>query len=288
MFHRFNKLLLSALVGLGTAAAPAHAVSLADLLRGAAGKTQQAPRPANQFGATVSNPGSVMPEWWNEDHYVPETIEGAQRLRIGSAGANGRSTVLGRETCDLVLLYHAKSGQQISAPELEECALTEYHLARGVTGEQVNLGDVFAKQEVIARFSKLVLERMARLKNVDLFYSRAFAFKLQPYNLAANHLELSANLTSNSTRRFTYSLGGARFPQSDSWFMGHLAGFAPEDARALESARAGYRVHASQNLFVYKVIGTREVNRRRVVDVDLVKFEFQYTDEKNSLRTISF
>lgn len=279
---------LAAFITASAIVVPAQAFSLADFLQGVAGKGQPVKKPANQFGATVSNPGSVLPEWWNEEDYVPETMEGAQRLRIGSAGSNGNYTVNGRRTCDLVLLYHAKSGQQISQAELAECALLEYHIARGVTGESVNLGDTFTKQETIAKFSKIILERMAKLKDTELFYSRAGAFKLKPYDLGSNHMELSANLTGNLTERFSYTLGGKQFPKSDSWFEGNLAGFSPQDARALEAARAAYRVHEAQNLFIYRVIGTRQLGQRRVVDVDVVKFQFQYTNERDILRTIIF
>jgi hypothetical protein len=85
-----------------------------------------------------------------------------------------------------------------------------------------------------------------------------------------------------------YSIGGRQFPKSDSWFSVDLAGLPRDAARALESARAGYRVDAPQNLFIYKVIGTRQAGQRRVVNVELVKFQFQYRDEKNNVHTISF
>jgi hypothetical protein len=283
MFFTLQSRLATGLILLAAIAAPAQALDFLGLLKASA-KNQQA-KP-NQFGATVRNPGSVMPEWWNEENYVPETIDGAQRLRIGSAGSNGRYAVVGRSTCDLVLLYHAKSGQQISQPELEECALLEYHLVSGITGEKINLADVFAKQETVARFSAVLLERMAKLKDIDLFYSRAVGLKLKPYDLAANGIALSANLTGNLTNRFSYTIGGKGFPQSDSWFSTNLGGFSAADARSIESARAGYRIDESQNLFAYRVIGTRQTGQRRVVDIEIVKFRFQYIDENNNIHSV--
>ncbi len=103
----FKRIAFSTIFFVATCATSAFAFSLSDLLQGTAGNSKSVHKEPNNFGATVRNPGSVMPEWWNEEDYVPETLNGYQRLRIGSAGFNGRFAVNGRDNCDLVLLYYA-------------------------------------------------------------------------------------------------------------------------------------------------------------------------------------
>ena len=78
---------------------------------------------ANTFGATIRNPGSMLPEWWNEGGYIPERLEEALHLRMGSSGNFGGTPSLGRVNCDMAMLYSAKSNIPIAPAEMEYCAL---------------------------------------------------------------------------------------------------------------------------------------------------------------------
>lgn len=285
----FKRIAFLSIFFAATGATSSFGFSLSDLLQGAATNSKSVYKQPNNFGATVRNPGSVMPEWWNEEDYVPETLNGYQRLRIGSAGFNGRFAVSGRDNCDLVLLYYAKSGQQMPQAEMEECSLLEYGINKGVTDESVNLADVFAKQETIAKYTKILLNRIEKFKSTELFYSRAVGLRIQPYNLTLNNFEITANLTGNSTKLFSYNITGRQFQKSNSWYETRLGGFTPEGARSLESARSSYRIQDGGNVFFYKILGVKqESQRQRLINVEVLEAQFDYLNEQGTSVTISY
>ncbi len=236
------------------------------------------------------NPGSILPEWWNEREYIPEILDGARHIRMGNAGFSSPSHgVLGRSNCDINLLYYSRSKTSMPKEELDECALSEYHIHKGVTGEQVNLGDGFEKQEVIAKFSKILLDRLETFKNTDYFYFRSFGFKLEPYdfNKSAFYLKVIFN-SSSDHKRVIYSFSGPEFEPLNSVYA---TGFelSPESSRRLEASRASNKILTPTNKIVFKVRSVKESpsdGKKIFVDVD--KFEFKYLDKSGNEYKLGF
>jgi hypothetical protein len=230
------------------------------------------------------NPGSIMPQWWNEYDYTPEVHMRARHIRMGNSGIhNSINGVLGTNNCDINLLFYSRSKTSMPKEELEECALYEYFIHRGITGEKLNLNDGFVKQEVVSRFSKAVLDRIEVFKNSEVFYFRAFAFELKPYDFKNSTFTLRIGFgISSDHRRTTYSFFSPDFEPVNS-IASYSFSPPPEMSRRLESSRASNKILKTTNRVFFKVTGVNEspAEGKRIL-IDIQKFEFNYSDNSGN------
>lgn len=246
------------------------------------------------FGATKSNPGSVLPEWWNETDYNPPTQDGAMHIRVGSAGAaSERYTQIGRANCDWTYLYAAKAGIALDPREKEECALLEFHIKRGVDGDKRNLADGFVKQEIVNEMGRLIDARIEQFRAQKLFYFRAAALKVEPYDFRMRSSLIKVNWTSTSTNSANYVLHGRGFSDGSGWMQ--LPLMADEStAREIEAARtntANAYIGTPYNRIVFEVISARQASKERyptrVLEVLFREVSFRVVDSNNQKRRIS-
>ena len=243
----------------------------------------------NAFGATIRNPGSVMPEWWNEVAYIPDQLDGALHLRAGSAGNMGGQPMLGRPNCDLPLLYAAKSGIPLTASETEYCALLEFELYRGVTGDPRNVNDLFVRRDVIAEFARVLDKRLELFKRNDLYYLRAAAAQFDPFDLKSGGMVMRFNWTqgyipanpaAGRPQTILYKFDEPHFRREDDRWWGVQLQDDEAGGRELEAARTTNKFIPALNLFRFAVTGTRESHgpsgTSRYVKVEVKRFAVPY------------
>ena len=112
---------------------------------------------------------------WVSPAYTPPVLDGAALVRTGAAGIDGfGNPVGGLDTCDLLLVFSAKSRVQLSENTLNDCALDEYRLAvkQGVAVEEINLGHPEGVARAMAMYRPFIAERLAHFAKFDRFYFR--------------------------------------------------------------------------------------------------------------------
>lgn len=242
--------------------------------------------------APALNLGSGRPEWWTDLVYNPLRMDGAVHLRLGSAGSFSGRPITGKPTCDLAMLYAAKSNSALSAGEMEHCALLEYEISRGVSGAVRNLNDAFVRKDTITEFSETVKRRIEMLRKNNLFYLRAAGVQLDAFDLKQGGIPVRANWTQGyipmepkvgRPMAVTYRFDEARFrKEDDRWWSALLKG-DEKTGREMEAARAADKFVVSQNYFTFEVTGVREVSEwngiNRFVKVQLKRFLIPYTTE---------
>ncbi|WP_394778258.1 hypothetical protein [Undibacterium sp.] len=223
---------------------------------------------ANAFGATIRNPGSITPEWWNEVAYIPERLEGALHLRMGSSGNFGGSPFVGRANCDMSMLYAAKSNTPMSQSELEYCALLEFELYQGTSGKKRDLRDTFVRKDTIAEFSEVIKNRIELFRQNDSYYLRAAAVQLDPFDLAQGGMVMRLNWTqgyvpadpkAGRPSTIMYKFDDPHFRKSDDRWWGIRLMDNEQGGREIEQARTGGKFVTAMNFFVFDVTGVREI-----------------------------
>lgn len=245
------------------------------------------------FGGTKANHGSVLPEWWNETGYNPPDIDGKLHIRAGSAGENGRYAQLGRANCDWVYLWAAKSNTPLDPAEKEECAMSEFHIKRGIDGDKRNYADGFVKREIIAEMSQRVDARIAELRAAKMFYFRTAALKVDPYDFTLRSAPVKINWHGYSTNSASYVLRGRGFDDNTSWMKVPL--FADEGtARLVEAARYGGAngyISEPHNIISFEVLGAKQVSSgarpTRAIEVLFREIAFRVVDSQNRFHRIS-
>jgi hypothetical protein len=249
----------------------------------------------NLFGAKKQNPGSVLPEWWNETDYIPPVQDGALHIRIGSAGANGdRSGTPGRRNCDVVYLYAAKAGTALSPKETEECALLEFHIKRGIDWDKRNVGDVFVRQEIIAEMSQKIEARIAQFRATQLFYFRAAGISVGTYDFAAKSAPVKINWQGYISDSAAYIFRAPGIDENVGNWM--TAPFAADQALAREVEAARYSNSKSYlalayNRIVFEVTEAKQVSNgqrpTRAIGVQFREISFRLMDTEGRANRLS-
>ena len=243
-------------------------------------------------GTTSYNIGSGRPEWWTDLNYNPLRLEGAVHLRLGSAGNFSGRPISGKPTCDLAMLYAAKSHTALTAGEMEHCALLEYEISRGVNGTVRNLNDAFVRKDTVTEFSETVKRRIDMLRKNNHFYLRAAGIQLEAFDLKLGGIPVRANWTQGyipmdpkvgRPLAITYRFDEPRFRKDDDrWWRALLKG-DEKTGREMEAARAAEKFVIAQNYFTFEVTGVSEVSEwsgiNRYVKVQLKRFLIPYTTE---------
>ncbi|MET3124301.1 hypothetical protein AAKU67_003916 [Oxalobacteraceae bacterium GrIS 2.11] len=248
---------------------------------------------ANLFGATQKNPGSVLPEWWNEKNYAPDVYEGALHLRIGSGGARGQYPVVGRHNCDIAYLFATKSTFKLSDQELDECAMYEFDIKKGIDGDRRDLGDGFVRQEVVNEMKGVITNRIELIKQYDKFYFRSAGFKINKFDFKSMQTPIEVNwdsLTMKNNASYQFQ-NTALFGRDPGWATINLPEYEPQ-SRSIEASRARFGIRDSSNRIVFKVIGTNfnptgKTPNPRTITVGLIEMDFSYIDDAGATKEIS-
>jgi hypothetical protein len=252
----------------------------------------------NAFGATIRNPGSIVPEWWNETRYIPERVGDSLHLRQGSAGNFNGMPNVGRANCDLAMLFATVAGAALTPAELEKCALLEYDIYRGVSGDQRNLNDVFVRRDTVAQFSEKVKERMALFRQTKSFYLRASAMDIEPFQVGKG-LRIRANwtggyLTPDGSPPIYYYFeeDGGFLRSNPNWWGTVLNGFNDAQAREIESARSSGKFVTALNFFRFEPVSAREVRNgssvERYLRVKVTEFSVPYVTANGGSTLLGF
>ncbi|WP_020656527.1 hypothetical protein [Massilia niastensis] len=246
------------------------------------------------FGGTRANHGSVLPEWWNETEYNPPVQDNAMHIRVGSAGASGdRYGQSGRLNCDWAYLYAAKANAPLDAREREECALLEFHIKRGIDGDQRNHADGFVRQEILAEMGRKIDARIEQLRSANLFYFRSSAIKVEAYDMTMRSAPIKVNWHSTSTDSATYVVRGRGFSDDSGWMQVPL--MADEGlARQVEAARFNNNnsyLALAHNRIVFEILGVKQVNKgsrpTRAIDVLFREVSFRLMDSQGRANRIA-
>lgn len=116
----------------------------------------------------------IQAGWWLNPTYTPEVLDGAAHIRTGSAGMDKfGNPVSGDATCDMLLVFSAKSGIQLNDETLDGCALDEYKLAlhQGRV-DKLDLSHQEGKARAIAMLRPKVDQRIEHYQRFDKFWFR--------------------------------------------------------------------------------------------------------------------
>lgn len=234
------------------------------------------------------DPEIVTRKWWNDSKYTPEISEGARHIRMGSSGYffEANNGIAGIPNCDINLLYYSRSGSAIPEKELEECATIEYNIHRVVTGEQINIENVFEKRQMLDRFSNIILNRLETFKSSDSFYFRSSNFLIGPYNF--NESSFPVNFlfgTSFDHKRKTYSFDGPRLKNNS-----YSGGFLSDEnmAREIETSRASKNILYASNKVYFKVNDVKETpDGEKKILINIIKYEFSYLGDRSKRHTLT-
>ena len=247
---------------------------------------------ANVFGATIRNPGSVVSEWWNERAYIPEQLDGAMHLRVGSAGSMNGNAQLGRTNCDLAYLYAAKSGKALTEAELDACAVLEFDIKRGIDGDRRNMEDGFARKDILAEMRPGIQKRIEQMRAAQLFYFRSAFVNIDAFDFAKKSFPMrmswqGGTVGNPATAHYQFEGDGFFANATPNWFQFRL-GSDEASARITEGARMGNgSIPAALNRVLFTVDGTRESGRpgappTRFLTVKLKSFKFVVRDAKGN------
>ena len=244
---------------------------------------------AKTFQVAGWNSENSLPEWWSESTYLPERMEGALHLRMGSSRNFGGSPAIGRPNCDMSMLYSAKSNVPISPSEMEYCALLEFDLFKHVNSDRRNMNNSFVRQDTITEFTDVINNRIELFRQNDFYYLRASDVQFSSFDLSQSAMEIRANWTqsyipmSSKAGRaavITYKFDEPNFRKENNRYWSIRLMDDENGGRDLETARVNNRFITALNFFTFDVIGVREVNEQsgisRYINVQVRHFSIPY------------
>jgi hypothetical protein len=215
-------------------------------------------------------------------------------MRSAGNSSSVQFGVLGRSNCDVTYLYAAKSGKALSKAEMEECALLEFHIKRGVDGDRRNVNDGFVKKEVIDEMTVFINQRIELFRNADKFYFRAYAIKVEPYDFKNQRTLIKVNWGVRSTDTAQYSFRSPWFPSEHNSEMAVPLEGSESLSREIEAARfntGNSTLALATNKIVFSVNNTGEERYgsgfSRKLHIKFHGLNFRFYDAQRRSRLIS-